>query len=134
IRARNASGTIEFYDSNAANTGAGHSITLNAAGSTNTLGLTAGATPADNITDAGNPSGTQSLTINGVAVTLNGDDHKTAAQAATAINAALKSAGAPAGLKASAADGKLTITGPDSGAAVTIAGGEADAVFGVSGD
>ncbi|MBJ3783907.1 flagellin N-terminal helical domain-containing protein [Devosia sediminis] len=132
VRARNDSGTLEFYDSDPAKTGLAQTIGITANAATASIGLTVDA--ATNITDNGTNAGTQAITVNGVAVTLNGDDHKTASQAADAINAALKAAGAAAGLKATAANGKLTIAGPDNGAAPTIGGGGADAVFGVVGD
>jgi flagellin len=133
VRARdNGSGSLEFYDSDTGNTGTGETITITANTGTAALGLTADDTNPN--TASGTNAGQQAITVNGVAVTLNGDDHKTAAQAATAINAALKTAGAPEGLKATAADGKLTITGPDNGAAVVIGGLQQNAVFGALAD
>ncbi|MBJ3783906.1 flagellin N-terminal helical domain-containing protein [Devosia sediminis] len=132
VRARNNSGTLEFYDSDPAKTGLAQTIGITANAATASIGLTVDA--ATNITDNGTNAGTHAITVNGVAVTLNGDDHKTASQAADAINAALKTAGAAAGLKATAADGKITISGPDNGAAPTVGGGGADAVFGLVGD
>ena len=129
IRARlNGAGThLEFYDTDPANVGTGNSITVTGSATTDTLGLTTGG-----VNNTGTPgtTGTSVVTVNGHQVTLNGDDHKTADAAATEINRVLRAEGAPAGLRAVADNGALSVIGPDNNAGVTLGGPQVNAVFG----
>jgi len=132
VRAREGSGgELELYETDAANVGDASSITVTANADTATLGLT-----SDGSTDAestGSDAEQITFSINDTDVTLNGDDHSTAAEAATAINAALQADGAAEGLSASADGDSLVIAGPADGSGITIAGADADDAFGASG-
>ncbi|RYG85549.1 MAG: hypothetical protein EON59_11965, partial [Alphaproteobacteria bacterium] len=125
VRVRESVGALQFFDGNAANVGAGATIAITATLGSDALNITPGA----NINAAGTPRATQQIAINGHAITLNGDDHRTPQQAAAHINTTLKAQGAAEGLKASVENDKLVITGPDDGTGVTLGGADV-ALFG----
>ncbi|MGB3338628.1 MAG: flagellin [Devosia sp.] len=132
LRVRDKAGSMELYDTDASNVGTGATATVlgaEAGSGYGFTGLTLGAA------GAGTADAPQAITINSVAISLDGDTHNTAEKAAAFINVKLKEAGTVAaeGVTASVKDGKLVLSGPADGSAkaITIGGAAGDlAVFG----
>ena len=143
IRARESlstSGTIEFYDTNAANTGVGSSLAISivTAGGTTPTASTASAglgwAAAQNITGA--DAQTRTISIgNGAAtanIVLTKENAGTAATARAYINSQLSAQGVT-GITAGGANNRVDLAGMADGSnAVTVAGTGADSVFGAA--
>jgi flagellin-like hook-associated protein FlgL len=123
IRASNSDGSFQLAETDATNKGEGATISIDGAGA-ETIGYDAAQTGAADSTagSIGTAAGTQTITVQGVSIDLNGDTHDTAQKAADFINVKLReSTSADAkDVTASVKDGKLVISGPTDGSAKTI--------------
>ena len=148
LRVRDNAGKMEIYDTDTTNVGTTATATINGADEADFgwTGLTAGAA------GAGTADTAYAITLNGtaaapsggdLAISLDGDTHNTAEKAAAFINVKLAEFSASGtadqkasakGLSASVKDGKLVISGPSDGSAksITLAGADADKVFGAA--